>query len=208
MTHDVKNLLQSLQTLVFATENAGIAEPDEFRALMQRQLPVIASRLATTLENLRAPGQTRDEDFAPADAWWRDARRRYAHLSWVQFHPAELERGITLPGRVASAVLDNVVGNAEQKRASAPDLRLNVTIENGPGARWALRLEDNGAKVPDPVARQLFSRPVRSSAGLGIGLYQAARLAAQHGCALRLADNAPGHVVFELASDAAQDQAG
>ena len=41
--------------------------------------------------------------------------------------------------------------------------------------------------------------PVRSATGLGIGLYQAARLAEANGYALRLAQNRDGEVCFELA---------
>jgi hypothetical protein len=40
---------------------------------------------------------------------------------------------------------------------------------------------------------------VRSSTGLGIGLYQAARLAERSGYALKLAENRDGAVCFSLA---------
>jgi hypothetical protein len=41
---------------------------------------------------------------------------------------------------------------------------------------------------------------VRSATGLGIGLYQAARLALENGYALEVAENRDGEVCFELKS--------
>ena len=62
-----------------------------------------------------------------------------------------------------------------------------------------LRVTDVGVPVPVAVAQKLFDAPVPSQTGLGIGLYQAARQAAQHGYRLALAINEPGRVRFELA---------
>jgi len=52
--------------------------------------------------------------------------------------------------------------------------------------------------VSPEVANVLFRAPVRSSAGLGIGLYQAARHAETSGYALTLAENRDGEVCFAL----------
>ena len=52
--------------------------------------------------------------------------------------------------------------------------------------------------MPEGVAATLFSAPVASETGLGIGLYHAARQAEAHGYVLVLASNAPGSVRFEL----------
>jgi len=45
---------------------------------------------------------------------------------------------------------------------------------------------------------QLFHNPVQSHTGLGIGLFQAAKQAAQAGYCLALAANEPGMVCFVL----------
>ena len=53
VTHDVKNLLQSLQTLCYAANQPG--DPAQVAALLGRQLPQIADRLKATLEKLQSP---------------------------------------------------------------------------------------------------------------------------------------------------------
>jgi len=61
-----------------------------------------------------------------------------------------------------------------------------------------VQVEDSGHAVPADVAVALLRAPVRSSTGLGIGLYQAARLAEKGGYRLSLADNRDGAVCFAL----------
>ena len=53
--------------------------------------------------------------------------------------------------------------------------------------------------VPEEIAPSLLRAPVGSHTGLGIGLYQAARLAAAGGHALALESNEDGNVCFTLA---------
>ena len=57
---------------------------------------------------------------------------------------------------------------------------------------------DTGPAIPRDVASRLFRSPVQSDAGLGIGLYHAAKQAQQLGYELKLSANAPGSVCFEL----------
>lgn len=49
------------------------------------------------------------------------------------------------------------------------------------------------------LAAQLFSAPVASHTGLGVGLYHAAKHAAQAGYSVTLLENRQGRVVFCLA---------
>jgi sensor histidine kinase regulating citrate/malate metabolism len=57
---------------------------------------------------------------------------------------------------------------------------------------------DSGAAIANSVADQLFSAPLASQKGLGIGVYQSARQAGQLGYQLALAANQPGTVCFVL----------
>ena len=59
LTHDVKNLLQSLNTLCFAAEQETGEGSAQFQALLRRQLPVISRRLEQTLDKLRQPAADR-----------------------------------------------------------------------------------------------------------------------------------------------------
>jgi signal transduction histidine kinase len=197
LTHDVKNLLQSLQTLVFAAEHAAGDRPDEFRALVQRQLPVIATRLEATLEKLRMPATESEDPLQAVGLWWREAQRRQTHRTWVRFDALLSETAFAIPARMAHSVLENLVSNAETKRQIEPALNLHVGIEILDD-HWRLSVADNGKPLPADVAERLFQGPIKSDAGLGIGLFQAARLAAEQDCRLTLADNQSGRVVFVL----------
>ena len=61
-----------------------------------------------------------------------------------------------------------------------------------------MTIRDTGDAVPKAVATRLFSVPVPSRNGLGIGLYQAAKQAEQAGYTLQLVSNVAGNVCFEL----------
>ena len=65
-----------------------------------------------------------------------------------------------------------------------------------------LRVCDSGSAVPPEVAAGLMRSPMRSSGGLGIGLYQAARQAEASGYRLMLENNRDGEVCFALRADA------
>ena len=63
-----------------------------------------------------------------------------------------------------------------------------------------LAITDTGSAIPLAAVDSLFRAPVPSSrrGGFGIGLFQASRQAEQAGYQLRLAENVPGRVRFEL----------
>ena len=96
-----------------------------------------------------------------------------------------------MPAELFDSVIDNLIGNALRKAAV-------VHVAFDP-ACMTLSVTDSGAAIAKSLAAQLFSAPLPSTAGLGVGLYHAARFAAQHGYALSLAHNAPGEVCFRLA---------
>jgi sensor histidine kinase regulating citrate/malate metabolism len=64
--------------------------------------------------------------------------------------------------------------------------------------RIELSVRDSGSAVPARAADMLFRAPVERSSGMGIGLFNVARLARQAGYELRLASNASGNVRFAL----------
>jgi C4-dicarboxylate-specific signal transduction histidine kinase len=99
-------------------------------------------------------------------------------------------------------VADNLVQNALEKRMQFPALAIVVRLQAGGDL---LSVSDNGAPLPDSLAAALFSAPVASETGLGIGLYHAARQAEALGYDLRLAENQPGEVRFELRRQPVED---
>jgi hypothetical protein len=194
LTHDVKNLLQSLNVLCSV---AVQEDSPQSQALIRRQLPAITQRLSATLEKLQHPG---DEEVRQVGLreWWEALVRQY-HGQEIEFS-ASGEPELQVPKALFDGVADNLLQNAIAKRAEQPGLRIRVTLHCGESPD--LRVCDSGKAVPQPLAGQLLHAPVPSSAGLGIGLYQAARHAEAIGYALTLEENRDGEVCFRLARGA------
>ena len=196
LTHDVKNLLQSLTSLCAAAQAAAPEQATELQALMNRQLPQIQQRLQVTLDKLRAPAESEHVIMTSAQSWWDGLRARYAR-SDVVFTAPDLGADASVPGELFDSVADNLIQNALNKSRGGNASRVEVSFSCADSPR--LGVTDAGTPVPPAVARNLFDAPVPSKTGLGIGLYQAARQAAKHGYKLALAVNEPGQVRFELA---------
>ena len=193
LTHDVKNLLQSLRSLCAAAESSGAGEAGALQALMQRQLPLVTQRLNSTLDKLRAP-QEADQGTVDAAIWWQGLIQRYSGRN-VEFNADGAPRGTRIPPELFDSVADNLIENALNKKAGGHDPRVRVAFSP---MRGTLTVCDNGAAVADNVAEQLFAAPVASKTGLGIGLFHAAKQAERLGYCLALAANEPGKVCFAL----------
>jgi C4-dicarboxylate-specific signal transduction histidine kinase len=205
VTHDVKNLLQSLDALCHAATESGQAESEsrEFAGLVRRQLPQIAQRLRLTLDKLSGQDD-RVVALLSCDEWWQGAQDRYQGMQ-IGFARASSAPAPKIPAAAFDNVLDNLLANAAQKRAATPDLLITVTLESAEdGCR--LIVSDNGEPLDDALADSLFRGPVTSRNGLGVGLYHAARMAEQQGYRLILASNQPGDVEFALSPCRIGDQ--
>ncbi len=198
VTHDVKNLLQSLNVLC-AMAGAEGGDSQRLLELMRGQLPAISQRLAATLERLRRPELETVQQVTLAE-WWESQLRQYQGQD-VEFHAERLDPAIRVPRALFDGVLGNLLQNALAKRAAGAPLRVRVALECDGSAR--LRVCDNGRAVPAEIARELLRGPVASATGLGIGLYQAARHAEASGYRLELESNRDGEVCFALRPAAA-----
>ena len=198
LTHDVKNLLQSLNVLCsVATQD----DSPQLQALMRRQLPAITQRLQATLDKLQRPGDEEMQRVSLA-AWWEGLVRQYQGQK-VEFAAAAMDPDTQVPKTLFDSVADNLLQNSLAKRVGSNEVRIRVSIEGG-GSESVLRVRDSGHAVPPEVAGSLLRAPVRSSTGLGIGLYQVARLAEKSGYLLSLAENRDGAVCFLLAPASAR----
>jgi signal transduction histidine kinase len=195
-THDIKNLLQSLNVLCSVALGDTPRDPGDTNALVRRQLPRIAERLAQTLERLQRPDRG-GETYINAAAWWEAVARQYQGED-VDFTPAEVDPATELPRSLFDSVADNLIRNALAKRAGEPQLRVRASLRNGPSP--ALRVCDSGSAVPPEIAASLMRARVASRSGLGIGLFQAARQAEAQGYRLTLEKNEDGEVCFALAA--------
>jgi len=198
MTHDIKNLLQSLSVLTSVAARDEQKSSEQLQALVRRQLPLIERRLADTLEKLQRP-QAAGETYAAARGWWEALARQYRGEG-VEFDSIDAPPGTRVPRSLFESVADNLIRNALAKRAADEGIRVRVSLECG--ARIALRVCDSGAAVPPEIAASLLRTPVSSRSGLGIGLYQAARQAESGGYRLELETNRDGEVCFALTGPA------
>jgi len=200
LTHDVKNLLQSLNALCLAAASEGEAPSPQYQALLRRQLPVIAQRLQQTLDKLRRP-ELEGTQFVPASRWWEGLCARYAQ-SGVVFACDDPAAEQAVPVTLFNSAAENLLENALAKRLETPSLQIRVGFETN--GRVALTVCDDGQAIPADVAERLFREPLSSRTGLGIGLYQAARHAEFYDYELRIASNEAGRVCFELSRRAAE----
>lgn len=196
LTHDIKNLLQSLRNLCAAAESSADTDRDRLVGLMQRQLPLLTQRLQLTMDKLQTPIPG-EQSMMNAITWWNRLRQRYRD-NGVSFRSAGLSAGRQLPGELFDSVADNLLQNAMEKRKLARDLVIGVTLRMDE-ENISLLIEDDGTAMPAELEKQLFNAPVNSASGLGIGLYQAARMAQQQGYDLKVLSNVDGLVSFQLA---------
>jgi signal transduction histidine kinase len=194
LTHDVKNLLQSLRSLCAAVETSSPEQAGALQGLMQRQLPQITQRLNVTLDKLRAPQQAETSEVDAA-IWWQGLVQRYngQHIEFRVDGPA---KDVAVPAELFDSVADNLIENALAKPVENAARQVRVTFS--PARGGTLTVCDNGAAIAKSVAERLFEAPVASRTGLGVGLYQAAKHAASVGYRLALAANEPGAVCFVL----------
>lgn len=194
LTHDVKNLLQSLNTLCFAATQPGADNSPEFQTLLRRQLPAITQRLEQTLDKLRRPGEA-SVQTVPAVEWWSELKRRYASEN-IEFSETAIDADLQLPAATFNTAAENMLQNALDKRAAHGSL--NIRVHFCGCVPIKLSVSDDGSAMPDVVAGALFHGPLPSANGFGIGLYHAAREASLAGYELELTNNEPGKVCLSL----------
>ena len=195
LTHDVKNLLQSLKTLCSAAEHSRPDQAMSLQNLMQRQLPQIAKRLEITLDKLKSPEKTADRREILAREWWRNLKNRYARDT-LSFNIDDPDTMLWLPQELFDSVADNLIQNALRKRVGQPDVTIRIELRTDPVP--SLIVCDSGPAAPPEVIEKLFHAPVSTYDGLGIGLYQAAKQAHGLGYGLELSRNIDGEVCFTL----------
>lgn len=199
LTHDVKNILQSLRSLCAAVEGPGVHEATAAQELVRRQLPQIAQRLTTTLEKLQAPAQAVNTRV-DASLWWAGLRQRYTR-SQIDFSARGEMAGVMLPRELFDSVAENLLQNAIAKVQLDARVHIKVVFDAADGG--TLTISDSGEAVPEAIAARLLGAPVPSQKGLGVGLFHAARQAAQLDYRLELAENRKGGVCFSLSPNRA-----
>lgn len=202
MTHDIKNLVQSLSVLCAAAEQPGHADDERLLALLQRQLPQLNRRLQLTLDKLQTP-QPESTRMIKVASWWRGFKTRQSAPN-ITFSSQQVPADALVDANMMDNVADNLLQNALEKSRAAGSLAIHVNL------RWEegllLEVSDDGAAIPEALAQRLFRGHVPSENGLGIGLYHAARQARNAGYHLELSHNVAGKVSFQLICRQAQER--
>lgn len=194
LTHDIKNILQSLQVLTGVVQVSN--EPLESHQLIEKQLPILTQRLQNTLDKLQAKTDT-GRSFKTMDIWWRELQSRY-HGRDIQFQGCAPE-DISIDSDVFDSVLENLLENARSKRQIDPDTQI-ITCVKVTEKHIEIKVCDTGFAVPEAKSQLLFKQILPSKDGYGIGLYQCAQLASRNGYKLELVQNVQTEVCFQLSS--------
>lgn len=194
LTHDIKNILQSLQALTGAIQASD--DPQQSHQLMQRQLPLLTQRLQNTLNKLQTKTDT-GTSMVDIEPWWKELQSRY-HGRDIVFEGA-ITQDLSIDADVFDTVLENLLENARSKRRVTPQIKITtrLLIQND---QVEITVCDNGDPVSTAKAPHLFKQIIPSSDGYGIGLYQSAQLAERNGYQLQLVNNETGKVCFRLSA--------
>ncbi len=195
LTHDIKNILQSVGTLVSAAEQTEDKDNAALLQLIRKQLPVLNQRIAATLDKLKAPNEDKKR-VEKMSAWWRNLQLRHTQDDHIEFIASELPKQ-DINAEVLDSVLDNLLNNALEKAKYQPDTLIKVEMHHD-NARFCIDVTDTGKAMDAVIAHDLFKKHIASHNGLGVGLYHAAQDAKQAGYELSLDSNVHGAVRFRV----------
>ncbi|MEM7206619.1 MAG: HAMP domain-containing sensor histidine kinase [Pseudomonadota bacterium] len=194
LTHDIKNLLQSMHYLAAVVEASKPEQAQESLKLLQKQFPELRQRMQATLEKMKKPGEF-DSGMISSVQWWKAIRSRYDDPS-ITFTTHEAVEG-SIPKDLFDNVAENLLTNARYKQQSDRSIVIDAQfMSSADSTRFSVH--DTGPPIPEETARRLFRESVHSDQGLGVGLYQSAQLAQRHGYELSVFQNDESGVGIEL----------
>jgi len=198
ITHDIKNLLQSLQAITsIVTNDTDGSNLLVSQQVLKRQLPQLTQRLQLALDKLQTP-QILDTKEVYLKDWWDDLQKRNTHNKYN--FQADIHGDPTMPVDLFDSVIDNLLENIQTKQFSEPDIKITITLVCHHDM-IIVTICDSGSMIPDDISSQLLNNPISSDNGLGIGLYQANKHAEIFDYSLKLTINQAGRVCFELSSN-------
>ena len=191
LTHDVKNILQSIKTSLEILEMDK--ETPASQKLLESNLKQIGARLQSTLDKLRAPQLNTHISLVDCHQWMERIQKQHNTNTRISFQ-SDIENDLVVPGDLFDSVAENLINNA-LKKPSATTVELRLLSSNG---IILLSVCDDGEPISPDIENSLFSRPVSSGSGMGIGLYQSAIMARAFNFELELSQNERGRVCFNL----------
>jgi signal transduction histidine kinase len=191
LTHDIKNILQSIKSSLDILSLNHNSEKQQ--ALLQKNLTLISARLENTLSQLKAPALDTHITLSNANDWMDKLEQQHYSNTDISFD-REIDNSSPLPVDLFDSVVENLINNAIRKPSTAKvDVRLHFTAEI-----ILLSVCDDGSSVEPSIEASLFNQPVSSGSGMGIGLYQSTIMAKAFNFELELSQNEVGRVCFNL----------
>ncbi len=197
LTHDVKNILQSTQTMTQIINDDEIEIKASF-SILKKQMPLLSQRLQATLNKLQAPHTTptqADNSQGSLLQWWQQLKIRYTEAG-INFL-CSFKDDSNIPVETFNTVAENLLENARNKKGREPDIHIQAELLNR-NNKIVFRVCDTGSPFPEDKRVLLFQQALSSEDGYGIGLYQSFQLAKQTGYQLELTHNSHGKVCFSL----------
>jgi len=192
LTHDIKNILQSINTSINIVQfKPGDASPLPYK-LLQQNLQQISARLESTLTKLKAPELSGSIPTLKIRAWLRNFKQ--VHNNPKINYRSDIQLDHSIPLDLFDSVINNLIANAlskEEVEKVIVDLTSNQQM-------ILITVCDDGLPVKKDLENLLFNKPVSSGQGMGIGLYQSAFMASTFNFELELANNMDGNVCFSL----------
>jgi len=192
LTHDIKNILQSIKTSINILD-MGQDTPQSQQQLLQDNLHQISTRLENTLNKLRTPKLNTEINLVDCHKWIKRIDKQHHANQRLSFH-RDIENNIKLPVDLFDSVAENLINNALNKSTAT---RIDVRLLSSKDI-VVLSVCDDGTEIEPDIENSLFAQPVSSGSGMGIGLYQSAIMAQAYGYELELSQNEPGRVCFNL----------
>jgi len=191
LTHDMKNILQSIKTSLDILSDDS--DTQEQQKLLQTNLTQISGRLESTLNKLKAPKLDTQINLVDCHEWMDQLEAQHHSNQKFEFS-RDIESNIPLPVDLFDSIAENLINNALRKKSSH---RVKVRLLSNDDITL-LSICDDGDAIKSEVEVDLFNQPISSGSGMGIGLYQSAIMAGAFNFELELSQNEPGKVCFNL----------
>ena len=197
LTHDIKNILQSIKTSIDIL--AMDKDSQNSQQLLQANLKQIGTRLENTLNKLKAPKLDTQVQLVDCHKWIKRIGKQHNANERMHFH-SDIDNNVTLPIDLFDSVAENLINNALKKTSAK---RIDVRLLSNSDV-IILSVCDDGDAISAEIEKNLFAQPVSSGSGMGIGLYQSAIMALAFNYELELSQNERGRVCFNLFQNLAE----
>jgi signal transduction histidine kinase len=192
LTHDIKNILQSIKTSIDIVQATPEEKNQKSNKLLKQNLDQISNRLESTLEKLKSPEISTSIKITSIEEWIKQFQNEHSY-PWLKINQ-DINLNHAIPSELFDSVVSNLISNTQNKK-EVTEVILDITAND---EMIVITVCDNGDQVKTELENNLFIKPVSSGEGMGIGLYQSAIMARSFNFELELANNEAGKVCFSL----------